>query len=145
MKEINQYVEQSIRTNPSHEQYRDALLRLSNYKMIDVLHALMGMTTEVGELMDAFKRYIFYGKEIDFVNLAEEAGDSMWYWALLTDVINTLAEISPDEVLQKNIDKLKTRYPEKFTEDNAINRDVVVERTVLEENKKSGFYYGEEK
>ena len=34
--------------------------------------------------------------------------------------------------LQNNIDKLKVRYPEKFTEECAINRDLVAERAELE-------------
>jgi hypothetical protein len=37
-------------------------------------------------------------------------------------------------VLDINIDKLKARYPEKFTEKEAENRDLDKEREVLESN-----------
>jgi hypothetical protein len=34
-----------------------------------------------------------------------------------------------------NIEKLKARYPEKFTSENAINRDLKTERYILELDK----------
>jgi hypothetical protein len=36
------------------------------------------------------------------------------------------------EVMDINIKKLEARYPEKFTEDKAINRDLEAERKILE-------------
>ena len=45
-------------------------------------HSAMGLNTEVGELVDIFKRHFFYKKEIDLVNLKEEIGDVLWYVAL---------------------------------------------------------------
>jgi hypothetical protein len=36
------------------------------------------------------------------------------------------------EILATNIAKLEARYPEKFTEEQAINRDLGAERQVLE-------------
>jgi NTP pyrophosphatase (non-canonical NTP hydrolase) len=50
-----------------------------------IKHALIGMTTEVGELGDAFKRNFVYGKAIDPVNVMEEVGDFLWYFVLLLD------------------------------------------------------------
>ena len=95
---------------------------------MNLLHAAMGITTESGELMDAFKRKLFYGKELDVVNLKEEVGDMMWYVAIL------LRELDLDfhEILQLNIDKLRARYPDKFTEFDALNRDLDKERNILE-------------
>ena len=54
-------------------------------------------------------------------------------------IIQLLAnlEISEQEVMnimQTNIDKLKVRYPEKFTEENAINRDLDKENKILNKN-----------
>ena len=98
---------------------------------MNLLHAAMGISTESGELMDAFKRKIFYGKDLDVVNLKEEIGDIMWYMAIL------LRELDLDfnEILQLNIDKLRARYPEKFTEFDALNRDLDKERAILEGEK----------
>lgn len=41
------------------------------------------------------------------------------------------------EILNTNIEKLKKRYPEKFTEEDAINRDLDSERATLEEGIKT--------
>ena len=50
-----------------------------------VRHALVVMITEVGELGDIFKREMAYGKAVDNVNVMEECGDFLWYFALLLD------------------------------------------------------------
>lgn len=57
---------------------------------LQVLHAKLGMVTEVGELCDLFKRQVAYGKNFDHVNLLEECGDYLWYFVLYCD----LTEIS---------------------------------------------------
>lgn len=46
---------------------------------LDLLHATLGMITEPAEALDAFKRAIFYGRDLDVVNLLEEIGDAIWY------------------------------------------------------------------
>jgi NTP pyrophosphatase (non-canonical NTP hydrolase) len=48
-------------------------------------HAGSGLITEVGELMDPFKRFLAYAKPIDSVNVMEECGDYMWYLILFAD------------------------------------------------------------
>ena len=45
-------------------------------------HARLGVSTEVGELLDAYKRHRIYGKPLDKTNLLEEIGDTLWYVAL---------------------------------------------------------------
>ena len=92
------------------------------------LHASMGLVTEAGELMDTFKRTIFYGTLFDRTNLIEELGDLAYYLALMCDANN----INMQDVLDTNSRKLKARYPNKFSEDAANNRDLVAERFVLE-------------
>lgn len=92
------------------------------------LHATMGMQTEVGEIVDQLKKHIFYGKELDIINIKEEIGDLLWYVSLLLDCVDGTYE----ECMTKVVAKLKARYPEKFTEDKAINRDLDKEREVLE-------------
>lgn len=100
-----------------------------NKKSIDLLHAAMGMVTESGEFMDMMKKHIFYGKPQDEVNLKEEIGDIMWYAAIALEALGS----SFDEVMEKNIAKLQARYPEKFTTDKAVNRDLEKEREILED------------
>ena len=106
----------------------DLQARLTDPDFIRLLHAGMGLCTESGEFMDMLKRHLFYGKPLDLVNAKEELGDSMWYIALAIDVISTTL----NEVMTVNINKLKLRYPEKFSEGHAIERNVVAERELLE-------------
>ena len=94
----------------------------------DNIHMIMGMMTELGELMDCFKKNLAYGKEIDWVNVDEEGGDLTWYFANFC----RLNGIDFYAMIERNINKLRVRYPEKFTEDNANNRNLQAERKVLE-------------
>ena len=120
------YVQNVLRSeSPVTAELRD---RLQNEVTIRLLHAAMGMATEAGEFLDMLKKHIFYGKPMDFINAKEEVGDQMWYAGLAIDVLQTTF----NEVLTVNIDKLKARYPEKFTEEAAINRNLEIERAILE-------------
>lgn len=93
-----------------------------------VLHSAMGCVTEAGELMDAVKKSVFYGKVLDTVNIREEAGDILWYLAILFDELGTDFETEMERV----INKLRVRFPDKFTEEAAEVRDLTAERKVLE-------------
>lgn len=133
---MDNYIKQALQFEPSEEQYNEILQRLNQPQMIRILHGLIGMTTEVGELFDQFKRHIFYGKELDTINLAEEIGDVDWYRAITVDALANLlgkdAEELNDHIDAKNISKLTERYKGKFSSEAAINRNVDKERVVLE-------------
>ena len=75
--------------------------------MLRFLHAQAGLTTETGEIADIFKKYIFYGKPMDRDHLAEEMGDLLWYLSICCD----LAGMNMEEIMRKNIFKLRLRYP----------------------------------
>ena len=88
----------------------------------------LGLQTESAEISDVFKKKLAYNKDIDWVNVKEEIGDLMWYIANLCN----LNEWDLENILETNINKLKIRFPEKFTNDLAINRDLLEERKTLE-------------
>jgi NTP pyrophosphatase (non-canonical NTP hydrolase) len=96
--------------------------------ILDDLHMIIGMQTEVAEIADVYKKHIAYKKPIDYVNIKEELGDAMWYIANLCNIHGWDLR----DILATNIAKLEARYPEKFTEENALNRDLVIEREILE-------------
>ncbi len=93
-----------------------------------LFHAIIGIATESAELLEAMK---LDTKEFDRVNILEELGDLNWYEAIAVDELNADMEV---DVLDRVIAKLRARYPDKFTSENAINRDLVKERQVLEQN-----------
>ena len=107
--------------------YEDVGLRLADEETQRLLHYGMGMVTEVGEYMDALKKNLMYGKPIDKVNLREELGDVLWYVARAC----TALDISMEAIMDRNIEKLRARFPEKFTAEKALNRDLEKEREVL--------------
>ncbi len=111
-----------------HKSYDAVRERLSQEEAARLFHYFVGIGTESGELLDALKKAIIYGKTLDKVNLKEEIGDVLWYVARALDVLNLTFE----EVMDVNINKLKARYGEKFTEYAALNRDLEKERKVLE-------------
>ena len=92
-----------------------------------LLHGAMGLCTEAGEFQDQLKRHIYYGAELDLVNLNEEIGDMLYYVAILCDTLGLTIE----QVMEANSAKLRERYPEKFTEHNALNRDAKKELDAL--------------
>jgi NTP pyrophosphatase (non-canonical NTP hydrolase) len=123
---MEDYVQQVLRSESL--DYKVVKDRLQDISTIRLLHATLGLTTEVGEFADLLKRMLFYGKELDIPNGKEEIGDIQWYCGLAIDVLKTTL----DEVQTMNITKLRIRYPEKFTEYDALNRDLDKEREVLE-------------
>lgn len=126
---FQEYVEKANSTNLS--SYDKPIRRLQSEEIVKLLHGAMGLQTEIGEFMDTLKKYIFYGYPTDWSNLREELGDIMWYVALLSNTINEGAENSLEQICWANLRKLATRYPDKFTEKDALNRDLENEKTAL--------------
>lgn len=120
----NEYQQGALRTEASLE----AVLKLVEQDRIRLLHAALGLASEAGEFADQIKRHLFYQTPLDRVNLAEELGDLMWYIAVAAAGCGTTLEA----ILQANLQKLRTRYPDKFTVERAVVRDLVGERRVLE-------------
>ena len=169
-------------------------------KLSNDRHMNLGVITEIGEVLDIFKRNLAYKEPIDTVNLGEELADISWYVVnkstfynfsldkelfetvksdvkqLIDNDLFTIKDLSTEikiealmvllmktytgynedffdapivqlavlaniaewfeldyfQCLTNNIDKLKVRYPEKFTEEAALNRDLKAERIELE-------------
>lgn len=102
--------------------------RMIGEETMRIIHGVLGVISEAHELSDAIDSHIFGMKPLDCVNLGEEAGDIEWYLSILYDAIGE----SRRHVWQRNTHKLRVRYPEKFTEAHALNRDLDAERKELE-------------
>lgn len=97
-----------------------------------LLHAIVGKFTEAGEMLHALRESEATGS-LDIVNLAEEMGDDKWYDAIFLDEI-AKSGIGLAGILEANNHKLlKKRYPNGFTAEDAVVRDLVGERLVLEQ------------
>lgn len=82
-------------------------------------NGVMGLCGEAGECCDIVKKHLFHGHELDKDALIKELGDVAWYLALTATVLGVPLE----EVLEKNIEKLRRRYPEGFSAERSINRE----------------------
>jgi len=82
----------------------------------------------VGELNGMFKAYLFYGREFD----AEKAYEQLSKVTRIAFGCCYRIGSSPEDVMRKNQEKLRARYPEKyFTEERANERDLEKEQAIL--------------
>ena len=75
-----------------------------------LLTAAVGLSAEGGEFMEIVKKMVFQGKPWNDDNrehLIIELGDAMWYVMQACSAL----DISLEDVVAKNVDKLKKRYP----------------------------------
>lgn len=92
-----------------------------------MFHAIVGAVTEGAELAQALQKAL-NDSNFDLTNVLEEFGDINWYEAIAVDATNGDFQ----QILERNIAKLKARFPNKFTTEDAINRDLTKERNILE-------------
>ena len=103
------------------DKYQELASRTMNPKLLRFqteLHAVHGLAGEVGEIHSIYQK-VYQGHDLDTEHLKKEIGDLLWFVAELCTVFG----FNMGEIAQKNIDKLKKRYPDGFDEDRSINRD----------------------
>lgn len=96
---INEYQNLAMRTLNPDLSRKDVLL-----------NSVMGLCGESGEAIDIVKKWLAQGHELDKEHLLKELGDVAWYLAEAA----TALDVSLEQIMQANIDKLKKRYPQGF-------------------------------
>lgn len=120
------------------EELTDMMWYLGNYNRMrgyklkkhdnNVYYNILDLTHAVSTLQDYVKKFIAYGKEIDIVKEKETLKQ-------ISEILYSMYKsngLDMDDCLQKNIDKLKARYPHNFDAELAVNRDLTKEREILE-------------
>ena len=90
--------------------YRIQELQGQDFHAERLLTAAVGACAEAGEFTEIVKKIVFQGKPVNEENLfhmKRELGDIMWYIAQACMAL----DVSIDEVIAMNVDKLKARYP----------------------------------
>lgn len=106
------------------EQYQQAALRTANIDPKEPLNSLglardcLGLTGEAGEVADLVKKHIGHGHALEVGKVQKELGDVLWYVA----VVAARLDISLEDVAKANVEKLRKRYPEGFSEERSRNR-----------------------
>lgn len=72
----------------------------------------LGLAGEAGEVADLLKKSLFHGHQVDPATLRKELGDVLWYIAALA----TMSGLTLEEIAAANIEKLRRRYPQGFSE-----------------------------
>ena len=83
-----------------------------------LINGVMDLCGEAGEAIDIVKKYLAQGHDLDREALIKELGDVAWYLAETAYAL----DVSLEEVMQRNIDKLKARYPQGFDAARSIGR-----------------------
>ena len=119
----SEYQELAMRTNDGKATWRLSNLTTKGEDTGEVLNACLGLSGEVGEFNDMIKKWIFHEKDLDVNELEKELGDVLWYVAMCCDAFGW----DMSEVMERNIEKLKKRYPDGFDVVRANNRNVEAE------------------
>lgn len=116
----NEYQLECERTVMSAEQQMMRMDRLiaKNPKLSHVIVGALKLNSESGELADSIVKHVCYGQPLDELNILEECGDLLWYISLILSNLN----FNMEDCMKLNIEKLKKRYPEKFSEFHAKER-----------------------
>ena len=84
---------------------RQILSELTPSRM-NILHAVIGISGEAGELLDSVKKTCVYNKGLDVENIIEELGDLEFYMEQLRQECG----VTREECLSANMAKLAVRY-----------------------------------
>ena len=115
-------------TSPASKDFAQLLSRMTELEVKDdvdvsrLLTAALGISAEAGEFTEIVKKIVFQGKPVNQENLfhlKRELGDIMWYVSQACIGL----DISLEEVIQMNFEKLSARYPEgAFSIERSENR-----------------------
>ena len=103
------------------DRYQELAARTENDKLLpseQLSNYALGLAGETGELVDLFKKVLYHGHPLDRNAIKDEAGDALWYLAMLLRKVG----ISFEDVARENIGKLRVRYPNGFSENDSLNR-----------------------
>lgn len=124
----NEYQQLAMRTKADPATILDRLATGSP-KWMQAIVAFMGLTDELGEVAGPLKKKIEYnGPDPDITNMKEEIGDMLWRIAQLADAF----DLKLEDCMEANIAKLQKRYPERYSDHAALNRNLETERQTLE-------------
>lgn len=107
--DMNEYQRLALRTAG----YRESVEKVLTY-------TALGLTGESGEVAEEIKKAFYHAHPLDKERLGKELGDVLWYLAVMADSLG----ISLEQIARDNIEKLRRRYPEGFSEERSLNRNV---------------------
>lgn len=95
-------------------EYQQLAMRTCNKELSQqgmLVNSVMGLCGESGEASEVIKKHLFHHHELNKEEFIKELGDVCWYLAEAASAI----DVSLEQIMQSNIDKLKARYPDGFS------------------------------
>ena len=127
-------VELQYTRHPGSDEVAQRLVALDSTQA-RILHSILGVSSEVGELVEAVIGSLYRGEiggvppELDLVNISEEFADIGWYMNTGLDAVG----MQTSEAMSRNRQKLINRNRgEKFNAEGTNNRRLDEERAILE-------------
>lgn len=85
------------------------------------------LASTIANIANQVKRAIYYSKDPDF--------DSLRDWVIqVRSMIEIMSRGKFEQILDRNIAKLRARYPGKWTAEQAVNRDLAAEAAALKQS-----------
>jgi len=103
-------------------EYQELALRTSRKDLDSMDHLIngcLGLAGEAGECADLLKKHLYQDDRPIKEDLINELGDVLWY---VSETATALG-IWMDEIAQRNIDKLRMRYPQGFDPEKSLHRE----------------------
>lgn len=108
----------------------DKIKTFNEHEQRSMLQAeIHGMVKSIGRLVDLLKKSVMYGKALNENGILVEMQATDYH---INRALRLFGQTS-EGARERNIEKLRARYGDKFTEAAALDRDLVKERQVLEE------------
>ena len=101
--------------------YQSSAARTANRALTPddrLLDAAAGLAEEAGEILASVRKHRFQARELDRDRVVAELGDALWCLSMVA----TSLGVTLDDVADRNIAKLRVRYPEGFTHGAAADR-----------------------
>lgn len=90
------------------------------------------LAVEAAKIAEQVKKHVFYGKTANREIIIDAVIRVVWMAAYICK----LSGVSFESVLSENIAKLRARFPDKFTESEAVDRDKAAEYKAMKEDRK---------
>jgi NTP pyrophosphatase (non-canonical NTP hydrolase) len=101
---------------------------LTQYSETSLQETINTVTWAVGNYNDLLKKHMFYGRELDM----EKMKRTLQQICTASAGVSYVSGHTMEQCRERNIAKLRARYGDKFSEYDALNRDLETERKILE-------------
>jgi NTP pyrophosphatase (non-canonical NTP hydrolase) len=98
------------------DEYQRAAARTVNARLSDterLVDAAAGLAEEAGEVLGLVRKHVYMGHELDRERVTRELGDALWCLATIASTLGATLEA----VATLNIEKLRRRYPEGYSDE----------------------------